>query len=198
MVVSGELSMTSVFDAVVRGRRAAAAWRLGRRARADSGREQADRRDGDEPFGAQMVDTHFYLSCAVPNIPPGMGSSDLARNVPTPFAPGIDGRSCDVQPPARGGTGRRDLQERRRLRAAPLDRERAARAERAANLGGRAGTGADGPVPIQNFALWSVAQCAAEVVGVRRGAHEQLGVRMRGLLRHVLGRARAPRSARRT
>src|ERR1700727_559336 len=122
MVVSGELSIVSVFDAL----------------------DLADEPPLPEP-GA-LVDEHAPSAAAsrptaaaamsfleprwfalivtfpvqMPNIPPGVGCSDLARNVPTPFSPGIDGRSCDVQPPACGGTRRRDLQERRRLSAAPL------------------------------------------------------------------------------
>src|SRR5271165_1412655 len=97
------------------------------------------------------------------NIPPGVGLCELARTVSTPFAPCIAGRGRDVQPPACGGPERRDLEQRRRLRTAPVDRGRAPVAEGAGSLGRRAAAAVRAAVRAAGAALatspCAVAQC---------------------------------------
>ncbi len=136
MVVSGELSMVSVFIALAVGEPLPPLD-------GDPDDEHAPRAAASRPtaptamsfLGLRWLTLIFTFPVQMPNIPRGVGFSDLTRNVPTPFSPGIDGRSCDVQPPAGSGSGRRDLEERRRFSAAPIVGERATRAERAPDLG---------------------------------------------------------------
>src|ERR1700677_1809539 len=90
-----------------------------------------------------------------------------------------------VHVPARGRSGDGERQQGRVLLAAVLISERTPRAERAA-LGGETLRGLHPLDALRAGAIAAGAQGAAQVVGVGCGAHQQLGIRVLGLLGDLL------------
>src|SRR6185437_14782199 len=84
--------------------------------------------------------------------------------------------SCDIEPPASGRPGRGDLEQLRVLGAAMVVSQRAPRREQAAS-GGNAGLTRPRTVT-RDLYPGARAQGAAEVVGVRRRRHQELGIGM--------------------
>src|SRR5580693_712136 len=167
IVVSGELSMTRGLDAVLDEP-------LPELAGVD---EHAPTPAASRPTAA-MATSPLCVRCVLlisafpcrgsKCSPLTSGGCELTRKVPAPSPLGVHGRGCDVEAPAGGAPRRGNLEERRCLRAALVDRERAPGTERASALGSRAGSRGDGHVPVG----CAVAQRTAQVVGIGCGADQ--------------------------